>query len=129
MTTVQGAAVDDEVEITHVVRGRVVGVDNRRVRIYLDRVDFIGRAYVDFPVDSITVKVLPPPAKVGDVITTVEGLKALPVGTVGRTGSGMVAEKGAPGLWYLVGISDPIRRERLNVPFTIIDLPKEDEND
>jgi hypothetical protein len=129
MTTVQGAAVDDEVEITHVVRGRVVYIGDRHVRLYLDKVDSIGRAYADFPVDSITVKVLPPPVKVGDVITTVEGLKALPVGTVGRTGSGMVAEKGAPGLWYLVGISAPIRRERLNVPFTVIDLPKEDEND
>jgi hypothetical protein len=76
-------------------------VGDRHVRIYLDRADSFGRAYVDFPVDSITVKVIPPPAKVGDVITTVEGLKALPVGTVGRTGSGMVAEKGrrASGTW------------------------------
>jgi hypothetical protein len=129
MTTVQGAAFGDKVEITHVATGTVVYAGDRHVRIYLDRADSFGRAYVDFPVNSITVKVIPPPAKVGDVITTVEGLRALPVGTVGRTNNGTVAEKGDNNLWYLTGTFHPVHDPALRLPFTVIDLPKEDEND
>jgi hypothetical protein len=104
----------------------------RRVRVVLEgevvsacRDSFyVSGSWVHFEGPGVSVEILRPPVKVGDVIETAEELDALPLWTAVLTGDRVIAQYGVPG-WYVAG-SEELQAMTTLVPATVLYVPDGD---